>query len=866
MKKRKIYEISIIDKTYSKTISDETKFYTSDTSLELGFILKETEYTFESAEIVLLNIDDRSLVTRQVAKVLDSFTYELEDDIIAHYGEWRGQVRFEQAGEVYVSSPVKFRIENDLSNDRPPQLSDVQSWVSLKRYADGLVEELKQAVLEVEGMDDTFNANELERQTTFETNESERDRTFEINETTRQAQELEREKAESQRQSVFDDNETTRQRNEYARIEAEQQREETVANIETRQTFVEDQFNAINQELTTKDVISAPEIIAARNGEKTLSDRLAKDNKKAIGVPLAQMSKVNVTENYTGVIPITFHNGELYGFQNNTTIVRSKDEGNSWETVATSPQGSLHSMYWTDDGEVLLGFNSDVRKSIGWSNNPQTATWKTVVTRSKGVGILPWGIDGDGTKFIVTEYSASDRSESRYVWISTDMGETFNVVIDKYDIDPDNTSHMHGVCYDKWADRFFVSHGHGIIEGVYWSDDDGATWNLVESDFELDAAPTTLTSTVSGIVGGSDSGRAGLYGIQRTKNPHNMVMRRTARWEVPREGVTGFAYRGVRDEETDQVYVAFKSDFTDISPVIMAGTATTGAVVWKGDFGSSSHFQYLAVAKDKVMGVHGAQGAYRSIVGNKPSYGVGAFDSGNISTAKATSTSIAIGQNVDVKTANEILIGNNASLISSSSNTQNVVIGHSATGAARSVVVGDNAKASNGSDNISIGKNANNMAIGGISIGLNSEVLSGQTGAIAIGSGAKATLGGTSIGIGSTTISGSVNGTAIGSSAKSGTEGVAIGRLASAGTKSVAIGLNAKGTYQSSVALGGDTSTSSADQIQIGKRHIELEVATTTGVPPIGNARLYLKDNAETGKQELCVRFRNAEVILATQP
>lgn|GEM_PF-6118826 len=641
----------------------------------------------------------------------------------------------------------------------------------------------------------------------------------------------------------------------------------TISNgIGNRQSKIESQFNFVQQELTDKDPISAPEIIAARNGEETLNDRLTKDNKKAIGVPLAQMSKVDVTENYTGVIPITFHNGELYGFQNNTTIVRSVDDGNNWETVATSPQGSLHSMYWTNDGEVLLGFNNVVRKSVGWSENPTTVTWKTVVTNSKGVGILPWGIDGDGTKFIVTEYSGQDRSESRYVWISTDMGETFNVVIDKYDIDPTNTSHMHGVCYDKWADRFFLSHGHGVIEGVYWSDDDGVTWNLVEADFELDAAPTTLTATANGIVGGSDSGRAGLYGIPRVENPHNMLMRRTARWEVSREGVTGFAYRGVRDEGTDQVYVAFKSDFADISPVIMAGSATTGSVVWKADFGSSVAFQYLAVTKEKVLGVHGVQGSYRSIVGNKPSYGVDNFDSGNISTAKATSTSIAIGQNVNVKTAYEILIGNNATLLTGVSNTQNVVIGHNAVGATRSVVIGDGAKSGGGSDNVAIGKNANNMAIGGISIGLNSEVLSNQTNGIAIGSSAKATLGGTAIGNGSETITGATNGTAIGGGARSGTESVAIGQSARAGTRSVAIGLNATSFYVNSVALGGNTTTNSSDQIQIGKRHVELEVAASTGVPPIGSARLYLKNNDATGKQELCVRFRNAEVILAVQP
>ena len=248
MKKRKIYEISVIDKTYSKTISDETKFYTSDTALELVFKLKETEYIFESAEIVLLNIDDRSLVTRPVAKSLGSFTYELEDDIIAHYGEWRGQLRFEQAGEIYVSSPVKFRIENDLSNERPPQLSDVQSWVSLKRYADKLTEELKQAVLSVEGIEDTFNANETIRQSQFETAESERDRTFESNEITRQSQELEREKAEGTRQTTFTDNEAirtetfktneaTRQENETTRQQAETQR----ASAESSRVSAEEQ-------------------------------------------------------------------------------------------------------------------------------------------------------------------------------------------------------------------------------------------------------------------------------------------------------------------------------------------------------------------------------------------------------------------------------------------------------------------------------------------------------------------------------------------------------------------------------------------------------------------------------------------------
>ena len=88
----------MINKTYSKTHSDQTKFYTSDTALELNFQLKEVEYDFDSAEIILLNVDYRSLVTRPVSKSTDGFTYELEDDIVAHYGEWKGQLKFDEGG------------------------------------------------------------------------------------------------------------------------------------------------------------------------------------------------------------------------------------------------------------------------------------------------------------------------------------------------------------------------------------------------------------------------------------------------------------------------------------------------------------------------------------------------------------------------------------------------------------------------------------------------------------------------------------------------------------------------------------------------------------------------------------------------
>lgn len=170
MKKRKTYEVSVINKTYSKTYSDQTKFYTSDTALELNFQLKEVEYDFDSAEIILLNVDDRSLVTRPVVKSTEGFTYELEDDIVAHYGEWKGQLKFNEGGEIYVSSPVVFRIENDLTNDRPPQLTEVNNWKNLRAIADGLIADIRnelesvaERLSEIDGAETTRQQAEQER-------------------------------------------------------------------------------------------------------------------------------------------------------------------------------------------------------------------------------------------------------------------------------------------------------------------------------------------------------------------------------------------------------------------------------------------------------------------------------------------------------------------------------------------------------------------------------------------------------------------------------------------------------------------------------------------------------------------------------
>ena len=64
-------------------------------------------------------------------------------------------------------------------------------------------------------------------------------------------------------------------------------REKEYAELKERQTSIETQFNSVQQELTDTDIISAPEIIAARGGEPTLGVRLDKDHQE-VTTQLAQ--------------------------------------------------------------------------------------------------------------------------------------------------------------------------------------------------------------------------------------------------------------------------------------------------------------------------------------------------------------------------------------------------------------------------------------------------------------------------------------------------------------------------------------------------------------------------------------------------
>lgn len=544
-----------------------------------------------------------------------------------------------------------------------------------------------------------------------------------------------------------------------------------------------------------------------------------------------------------------------WGSKSDGTIWSSTDDGVTWAQRATGPvAGYFTRLIFCSDGEVLIQYSATIRKSTGWATNPNTATWTTKVTANAPAYFLPWGFDGNGTKFIATEYAATgDWASSNNAWISTDSGSTWSVVWDQAARFPGDSalSHCHAACYDAWEDRFWLSEGHSASCGVYWSGDNGATWTAVAGG-TVDGAPTVLVATDNGIVCGTDSsadGTGGMYGIARRALTSQLKMEKTWSWFPGRAGIVGFAQRGFRDARSGLVYMGFNSSFSDVKPVLVAGTAEAGGLVWEATTAEDGGriWNQVVTANGKLIGHYNSPAAGGSgdliLTGyvSKGALDTVRLNTGNIlgaTTAEPTSVAIGRGASVPTSAVESVVIGSGASV---SSTGQSVVIGEKATAPATCVVIGDGAS-STAAGNVVIGQGATSTSTAQVTTVVGSSATANLTGNTAIGNAASATN----------------------------SQSTAIGRLASAAANdSVALGRSSSvpAGYNGSVALGASTTVTAAAQVQIGAKHIEFtELAADAAAGAANSARLYVKDNG-SGKSQLCVRFASGAVqVIATEP
>ena len=102
-------------------------------------------------------------------------------------------------------------------------------------------------------------------------------------------------------------------------------REKEYVELKGRQTSVETQFNSIQQEITDKDVVSAPEIIAARNGEPNLKARLDKEQHE---VDVLSTKELNINS-YSDLVVNEISDGIMDWTDAINTAISETNEGDT---------------------------------------------------------------------------------------------------------------------------------------------------------------------------------------------------------------------------------------------------------------------------------------------------------------------------------------------------------------------------------------------------------------------------------------------------------------------------------------------------------------------------------------------------------
>lgn len=630
----------------------------------------------------------------------------------------------------------------------------------------------------------------------------------------------------------------------------------------------------------------------------------------ATGVSVTTTPQVRVVgyfyEKFVG-----YQDGDLYTSQN----------GVNWTKVGRTPLGQqVEKILPTLDGEVMCAIRQSLHRSSGWGTG--SISWSKKMDVTPGAGIQPFGFNGRAGKFIVTEYSG-ERGTSRYAYISTNDGNNFTKVWDsneKHGPVDGPLTHIHGVEYDHYADRFYLSEGHHPAScGLYVSVDDGATWMRPPGLFE-DPSPTTIDVTPDGLVCGSDSGRAGILGVVRQDNPMDEEFIHTWVWQTGKDGVVGFGASSFRDDTTGVVYIGFRVGQPDVHPIIAGGTPTAAGLVWEWDGGTSvisDDVRNPVVVNGRLYAFGLLSGQVRTIRGNVASPGVPA----DPSQVRVVGTKMEAGAYAKASGIGGVAIGNSATTTGDQGST---VVGHTATAASNATAVGFETVATPGSTSLgykaTTGSGGNQVALGerssttgpsgavvgsaatagssatavgaqstgatngtamgfnskagstSVSVGYSADASAGDN-SVVVGSRAKGTAGwATAVGSNSSSATGgaalgreanaATNGVSVGRLATSASGGIAIGRDATAGQDMIAIGRGATSGVGGAISIGNGVAATSANSVAFGARGIHLQPVTSTPVAPQGGGILYIRNIG--GTLSLCVRMDGgAEIVIA---
>ena len=255
--------------------------------------------------------------------------------------------------------------------------------------------------------------------------------------------------------------------------------------------------------------------------------------------PYPQKLKWKLIDGNTSIKPLDLsRDGKLILASNGASVAQSIDEGDTWNDVGGIINGTLiQSVRILDDGELLVGTSKDVDngvksslyKSKGYNvSDPSKTTFYEVLEMNSGDANFnnPWCLDKYYNIILASEYGGHYLTGARYVYLSTDYGETWKTIFDQsqmaltVDGAPSYTTdaHVHTCHYDRYRDRIWVCVGDQDNTATYYSDDMGKTWKIIKGYTGKETMQYTgITSYPEGVFFGSDRSPDGVYFWNETK-------------------------------------------------------------------------------------------------------------------------------------------------------------------------------------------------------------------------------------------------------------------------------------------------------------------------------------------------------------
>ena len=159
----------------------------------------------------------------------------------------------------------------------------------------------------------------------------------------------------------------------------------------------------------------------------------------------------------------------LYATYNNTTLQKSADEGQTWQTVFTA-DSTIMNVYTLKSGAHLVYLSSGdlLRVTANWQNSQIVESGVTGVLNSA------LSIADDGYTILWGEYGWESGVQYR-ILKSTDDGQTWETAHDGSEI-----RHWHSVQLDPYTGEFWACAGDGNTENrILKSSDSGANWQVM---------------------------------------------------------------------------------------------------------------------------------------------------------------------------------------------------------------------------------------------------------------------------------------------------------------------------------------------------------------------------------------------------